>query len=69
MRPGMALCLVDLAAQLNQHRPVLVAFRYRVLIRLALFCWLQAFWLPIRLAWERAARLQLAVLQPESVTI
>lgn len=52
---GMALRLVDPAAELNQHRPVLIAFRYRVLIRLVLLGWRLALWRPVRFAWYRSA--------------
>ncbi|MNE36078.1 hypothetical protein D3C80_1298760 [compost metagenome] len=65
----MALCLVDLAAKLNQHRPVLIAFRYRVLIRLVRLGWRLAIWYPVRLAWYRSARLHLTVLKPEGETV
>ncbi|MDF2413551.1 hypothetical protein [Aeromonas sp. 1HA1] len=47
---------VDLAAELDQYRPVLVMGRDHVFIRSCLFGWWLAIWHPIWIIGERSAR-------------
>lgn len=50
------LHLVHIAAELDQHRPVLVMGRDHVFIRSCLFGWWLAIWHPIWIIGERSAR-------------
>lgn len=74
---GMSLCLVHIATQSDQHRPVLIVCGDGVFIRLALYDRLSDFFLlpllhqfcPV-ITWTAvAAGLQLSVLKPEGETV